>query len=134
MSSSGRTRGSPTPPARVTALWAFRRERIIKAADRIRLSAVSRVFSIPRVQIIRFSEIRQARTTRWETEMPFFGKGAGSTNSIGTNNTVIGTFADVTANNLTNATAVGYAAQVSQSNSLVLGGVGENGAIARTAP
>ncbi|MCX6306891.1 MAG: hypothetical protein NT040_18145 [Bacteroidetes bacterium] len=42
-------------------------------------------------------------------------------NTTGSNNTAIGTYADVTSGNLTNATAIGFNAKVSQSNSLVLG-------------
>lgn len=58
----------------------------------------------------------------------FFGKDAGNANSTGSGNTVIGASADVGAGNLTNATAVGANATVTQSNSVVLGGVtGENG-------
>lgn len=43
------------------------------------------------------------------------------TNTIGTNNTVLGNAADVTLNNLTNATAIGYNAKVASSNALILG-------------
>ncbi len=58
----------------------------------------------------------------------FFGKDAGNANSTGSGNTVIGASADVGAGNLTNATAIGANATVTQSNSVVLGGVtGENG-------
>ena len=51
----------------------------------------------------------------------FFGLAAGGGNTTGNANTLIGNQADVGANNLTNATAIGYRAQVSQSNALVLG-------------
>jgi hypothetical protein len=58
----------------------------------------------------------------------FFGDGAGIDNTIGSNITVIGSRANVGADNLTNATAIGANAQVEQSNSLVLGGIiGVNG-------
>jgi hypothetical protein len=51
----------------------------------------------------------------------FLGADAGYINSTGTNNTLIGFSTDVGSNNLTNATAIGSHAWVSQSNSLVLG-------------
>ncbi len=51
----------------------------------------------------------------------FFGRGAGASNTTGSSNTIVGYFANVGANNLTNATALGAGALVSQSNSLVLG-------------
>ena len=58
----------------------------------------------------------------------FFGYFAGNTNTTGSSNTLIGRAADVGANNLTNATAIGANSQVAQSNSLVLGGItGVNG-------
>ena len=61
----------------------------------------------------------------------FLGTSAGISNDIGSNNTVIG--ADVAASNLSNATAIGYRAAVSQSNSLVLGSIaGVNGAASDT--
>ena len=51
----------------------------------------------------------------------------------GGNNTTLGGFADVAANNLNNATAIGYRAAVNASNALVLGGVnGVNGAASNT--
>jgi Chaperone of endosialidase len=53
----------------------------------------------------------------------FFGFEAGKTNLVGSTNTMIGALADVATGNLGNATAIGYAAQVSQSNSLVLGSI-----------
>ena len=46
--------------------------------------------------------------------------------ATGSNNTAIGSNADVTANNLSNATAIGANAQVGCSNCLALGGVGAN--------
>ena len=53
----------------------------------------------------------------------FFGNFAGYNNK-GSNNTLLGTFADVKSpGNLTNATAIGALARVDQSNSLVLGSV-----------
>ena len=51
----------------------------------------------------------------------FFGLAAGGGNTTGNANTLIGNQADVGVNNLTNATAIGYHAQLSQSNALVLG-------------
>src|SRR6266540_183986 len=48
---------------------------------------------------------------------------AGSSNTEGSNNTVIGDTANVGSNNLTNATAIGARAQVDQSDALVLGSV-----------
>ena len=51
----------------------------------------------------------------------FFGGSAGLSNTTGTNNTLIGWNTNVGADNLTNATAIGANAVVSQSNSLVLG-------------
>ncbi|HXM36419.1 MAG TPA: hypothetical protein VN920_14595 [Pyrinomonadaceae bacterium] len=51
----------------------------------------------------------------------FFGGEAGLTNRTGTSNTLVGANTDVSADNLTNATALGANAVVSQSNSLVLG-------------
>jgi hypothetical protein len=45
-------------------------------------------------------------------------------NTIGSYNIAIGHLADVSSGNLSNATAIGYNAKVSQSNSLVLGGTG----------
>jgi trimeric autotransporter adhesin len=57
----------------------------------------------------------------------FFGSGAGDANSTGSGNTVIGANADVGSGSLNNATAIGANATVTQSNSLVLGGVtGQN--------
>ncbi len=56
----------------------------------------------------------------------FFGFAAGALNTTGTNNTAIGSSTDVGAG-LTNATAIGYGAKVTQSNSLVLGGSSEAG-------
>ncbi len=53
----------------------------------------------------------------------FFGFEAGKNNLVGSTNTMIGALADVATGNLGNATAIGYAAQVSQSNSLVLGSI-----------
>lgn len=56
----------------------------------------------------------------------FLGYQAGNTNTIGIKNTVLGSGADVAANNLQNATALGYSAIVGASNALVLGGTGVN--------
>src|SRR5512132_455045 len=58
--------------------------------------------------------------------------GAYATNTIGNSNTLLGFSSQVTAN-LTNATAIGANASVTQSNSLVLGSInGVNGASADT--
>jgi len=51
----------------------------------------------------------------------FFGFKAGLSNSAGSNNMAVGYLADLGQENLTNATAIGANAVVSQSNSLVLG-------------
>jgi hypothetical protein len=51
----------------------------------------------------------------------FLGFSAGSINTSGNGNIIIGSQANLATNNLTNATAIGFAASVSQSNSLVLG-------------
>ena len=51
----------------------------------------------------------------------FIGRSAGDANTTGGNNTILGASADVGSGILTNATAIGYGAIVSQSNSLVLG-------------
>jgi len=53
------------------------------------------------------------------------GKYAGQYNTTGTYNTIIGTDADVSFNNLSNATAIGFQASVTVSNTIQLG----NGAI-----
>lgn len=59
---------------------------------------------------------------------------AGSSNTTGSGNTFLGCQADATSYNLTNATAVGWGAHVSQSNSLVLGQNGTNVGIGISAP
>lgn len=57
------------------------------------------------------------------------GYRAGYGNTSGTRNSLFGDSADVTANNLTNASAIGWNARVAQSNSMVLGSIqGLNGA------
>jgi hypothetical protein len=62
----------------------------------------------------------------------FFGSNAGSSNGDGDNNSTFGYSSDVGAG-ITNATAIGYRAKVTQSNSLVLGSInGVNGAFADT--
>ncbi len=62
------------------------------------------------------------------TSNSFFGNNAGDGNGSGNLLTVIGANADVGGSNLSNATAVGANATVTQSDSLVLGGVtGQNG-------
>jgi len=63
----------------------------------------------------------------------FFGNNAGQTNTIGSNDTVVGNSADLGSNNLSNATAIGANALVTQNNSLVLGSIaGLNSATADT--
>jgi len=63
----------------------------------------------------------------------FFGHFAGNTNTTGGGNTIVGVLADVGSNSLSNAAAIGARAQVTQSNSLVLGSInGVNGATADT--
>jgi hypothetical protein len=62
----------------------------------------------------------------------FVGRNAGTFNSLESFNTFIGAFARGTTN-VNNSTAIGYLAQVNQSNSLVLGSIdGVNGATADT--
>lgn len=63
------------------------------------------------------------------------GRNAGSANTIGSNNTFIGYNAGFTGTsaNLTNAAAIGYNAQVTQSNSMILGN-GVSVGIGTTAP
>ena len=63
----------------------------------------------------------------------FLGYRVAQGNTTGSNNTIIGSDANVGAGNLTNATAIGANAVVSQSNSLVLGN-GVNVGIGTTAP
>jgi hypothetical protein len=53
----------------------------------------------------------------------FFGDSSGLSNITGSGNTVLGVGANVTLNNLTNATAIGFRAAVGQSNSLILGSI-----------
>src|SRR5947207_1905459 len=53
----------------------------------------------------------------------FFGSFAGESNSTGNFNTMLGYRANVEQGNLTNATAVGTCALVTQSNSLILGSI-----------
>ena len=55
-----------------------------------------------------------------------FGYSAGRSNTTGTYNLFLGYNAGYTgtSNNLTNATAIGYEAQITQSNSIILGGTG----------
>ena len=52
------------------------------------------------------------------------GISTGSTNITGHRHTLVGAYADVSASNLVNATAIGYNAKVGQNNSLILGGTG----------
>jgi hypothetical protein len=63
----------------------------------------------------------------------FIGLQTAPTNTTGNHNTVVGSHADVGANNLTNATAIGAEAFVTQPNCMVLGAIsGQNGAPADT--
>lgn len=63
----------------------------------------------------------------------FFGRNAGVSNTTGSSNTFVGNTADAGSGNLINATAIGARAQVTQSNSLILGSInGINGATADT--
>ena len=64
----------------------------------------------------------------------FFGFAAGNQNVGGSFNTAIGDSADVGSSNLTNATAIGFAARVDQSDSLVLGSFNTKIGIGTTAP
>lgn len=67
------------------------------------------------------------------SENTFIGMQVGPTNTIGAYNTIVGAHADVGANNLTNASAIGAEAFVTQSNSIVLGAIsGQNGATSDT--
>ncbi len=62
----------------------------------------------------------------------FFGYGAGQSNTTESNNSYYGSFSDGAAG-ITNSTAIGYQAKVTQSNSLVLGSInGVNSATADT--
>jgi hypothetical protein len=72
--------------------------------------------------------------TRTGEENVFIGLSAGSTNFSGSGNTLVGSFANVGSGELTNATAIGHRAEVSRSNSLVLGSLGVNVGIGTTAP
>lgn len=56
----------------------------------------------------------------------FVGKNAGDTNTSGDNNTIIGNQANVGSANLSNATAIGAGAVVSQSNTVVVGRGADN--------
>jgi uncharacterized small protein (DUF1192 family) len=65
------------------------------------------------------------------------GTGSGYTNTTGSSNTFVGAMAHSSSGGLTNATAIGSNAVVSQSNSLILGGTGDysvNVGIRVTAP
>lgn len=65
----------------------------------------------------------------------FVGNGAGQTNgSSGSSNTLVGANADVGSGSLNNATAIGANAQVTQSNSVVLGSSSAKVGIGTTAP
>ncbi len=63
------------------------------------------------------------------TQNTFVGDATGQTNTTGEDNTLIGIAANVGSGNLTNATAIGAFAQVTASNSLVLGGISVAGGI-----
>ncbi|HET8676746.1 MAG TPA: tail fiber domain-containing protein [Blastocatellia bacterium] len=70
------------------------------------------------------------RFTNTGNNNSFFGRQAGQSNTTENDNTFIGAFSEGSAG-ITNATAVGFRAKVTQSNSLVLGSVnGVNGATA----
>jgi Chaperone of endosialidase len=63
----------------------------------------------------------------------FVGYFAGTRTTTGVGNTIVGQAANVTVGDLTNATAIGYRAEVGASNAMVLGSVdGVNGATANT--
>lgn len=63
----------------------------------------------------------------------FFGDSCGYININGSGNTAHGTLAGPSISSLTNATAIGFRAQVSQNNSLILGSInGVNGSTADT--
>jgi hypothetical protein len=63
----------------------------------------------------------------------FFGNSAGEANTVGDGNTIIGALADVGQNNLSNATAIGFRAMVTRSDSVVLGAInGVNEALGDT--
>jgi hypothetical protein len=63
----------------------------------------------------------------------FMGEIAGGANVSGSGNTALGTQADFGSGTLTNATAIGFQAEVTASNSMVLGSIaGVNGATANT--
>ncbi len=64
----------------------------------------------------------------------FFGYGAGRSNTTGNGNSFFGFNANPGSGNLSNATAIGAGALVTQSNSLVLGATGTNIGIGTTAP
>ncbi|MFM8832998.1 MAG: beta strand repeat-containing protein [Cytophagales bacterium] len=73
----------------------------------------------------------QANTTG--NQSVYIGNRAGDTNTTGDGQVVIGNNADVGSASLSNAAAIGFRAQVNQSNSLVLGSInGVNGATAST--
>ncbi|MCA4898745.1 MAG: tail fiber protein [Bacteroidota bacterium] len=73
----------------------------------------------------------QANTTG--NQSVYIGNRAGDTNTTGDGHVVIGNNADVGSVSLSNAAAIGFRAQVNQSNSLVLGSInGVNGATAST--
>lgn len=79
-----------------------------------------------------FGRLAGSATTSGD-ENAFFGRSAGNTNTTGSRNTLFGSNSDVGAVGLTNATAVGNRALVSQSNSLILGSINSvNGATANT--
>lgn len=83
-----------------------------------------------------FLGLNSGAATTTGTANVFVGNGAGETNTSGGYNTALGYGADVGAG-LTNATAIGANARVSQSGSLVLGGTGADAVkvgIGTTAP
>jgi polyhydroxyalkanoate synthesis regulator phasin len=54
----------------------------------------------------------------------FFGNRAGAANLFGDNNTFLGSYSDAGSNDLSNVTAIGHRAFVTQSDSVVLGSIG----------
>lgn len=63
----------------------------------------------------------------------FFGASSGSINTIGIGNTLLGTSSNVSANNLNNASAIGFRSFVGANNSMILGSInGINSATAST--
>ena len=87
----------------------------------IRSSAQTRELQHRRAAITRSSGPAPDRRAPAALSNAFFGAGTGQTNTIGSNNTLVGTNANVGAGNLSYATAIGSDAVVTTSNSVVLG-------------